>query len=208
MLILSHRGYWIDPKEKNQDVAFIRSFSLEFGTETDVRDCAGRLVISHDMPTGKERTLQDLLRLLNGKDLPLAINIKADGLAKPIKKIMTESDVRNWFVFDMSIPDTKSYFEENVPVFIRVSEFEVQPPWLDIAAGVWLDAFDSTWFDCKYVELLLAKGLQVCVVSPELHKREPQKTWDMVYPLRNQKGLMLCTDYPEKARMFFGETHD
>jgi hypothetical protein len=208
VLILSHRGYWIDPLEKNQEVAFNRSFNLGFGTETDVRDCAGKLVISHDMPTGKESTLHDFLRLLDGKDLPLAINIKADGLARSIKTIMSESHVTNWFVFDMSIPDTKSYFEINVPVFVRVSEFELQPPWLDIAAGVWLDAFDSTWFDHKYVEFLLGKGLQVCMVSPELHKRESQKTWDMIYPLRSRKGLMLCTDYPEKARMFFGEAHD
>lgn len=208
MLILSHRGYWIDPNEKNKEVAFSRSFRLGFGTETDIRDCAGSLVISHDMPTGEEETLQGFLKLLEGKDLPLAINVKADGLAGSIKKIMTEAQVKNWFVFDMSIPDTKSYFEENIPVFIRVSEFEVHPPWLDVAVGVWLDAFGSTWFDGKYVESLLGKGLQVCLVSPELHKRNPEKTWEMIHPLRNQKSLMICTDYPEKAKMFFGEAHD
>jgi hypothetical protein len=208
VLILSHRGYWISPIEKNKDVAFNRSFSLGFGTETDVRDCAGKLVISHDMPDGNEKTLEDFLKLLNGKELPLAINIKADGLAKVIKKIMDDSHVRDWFVFDMSIPDTKSYFDENIQVFIRVSEFEVQPPWLDIAAGVWLDAFDSTWFDIEYIQSLLNKGLKVCVVSPELHKRVPEKTWELIYPLRHQNNLMLCTDYPEKAKIFFGEIND
>ena len=65
MLILSHRGYWISPIEKNKDVAFNRSFSLGFGTETDVRDCAGKLVISHDMPDGNEKTLEEFLKLLN-----------------------------------------------------------------------------------------------------------------------------------------------
>ena len=208
MIILSHRGYWIDPEEKNKETAFRRSFSLGFGTETDVRDFTGKLVISHDMPTGGEVTLQEFLKFLEGKDLPLAINIKADGLARPIKKIMAEAHVKNWFVFDMSIPDTRSYFEENIPVFIRISEFELHPPWLDIAAGVWLDAFDSAWFDEKYVEYLLGKGLQVCLVSPELHKRDPEQTWKMIFPLRYQKNLMICTDYPEKAKRFFGEEHD
>ena len=39
MMILSHRGYW---KEKNLPIAFERSFSLGFGTETDYK---GELVI-------------------------------------------------------------------------------------------------------------------------------------------------------------------
>ena len=49
MIILSHRGYWKDVNEKNQQVSFERSFSLGFGTETDIRDYKGELVISHDI---------------------------------------------------------------------------------------------------------------------------------------------------------------
>jgi len=36
MQILSHRGYWKETKEKNQEVAFERSFSLGFGKENDI----------------------------------------------------------------------------------------------------------------------------------------------------------------------------
>ena len=50
MIILSHRGYWKSEKERNQEVAFHRSFDLGYGTETDIRDIQGKLVISHDMP--------------------------------------------------------------------------------------------------------------------------------------------------------------
>ncbi|HDG1702299.1 TPA: hypothetical protein PFE33_004667, partial [Kluyvera ascorbata] len=35
--------------EKNTQTAFERSFSLGFGTETDIRDFGGELVISHDI---------------------------------------------------------------------------------------------------------------------------------------------------------------
>lgn len=35
MIILSHRGYWKETHEKNLPIAFERSFSLGFGTETD-----------------------------------------------------------------------------------------------------------------------------------------------------------------------------
>ncbi len=52
MIILSHRGYWKSEEERNQEVAFHRSFDLGYGTETDIRDIQGKLVISHDMPQG------------------------------------------------------------------------------------------------------------------------------------------------------------
>ena len=53
MIIISHRGYWIQPAEKNTEEAFSRSFERGMGTETDVRDHRGELVISHDMPCRK-----------------------------------------------------------------------------------------------------------------------------------------------------------
>ena len=82
MRILSHRGFWLEPAEKNTMAAFRRSFELGFGTETDIRDSAGKLVISHDIPAGSEPTLVDVLDLMRatGCTGPLALNIKADGL--------------------------------------------------------------------------------------------------------------------------------
>ena len=50
MIVLSHRGYWKTPAEKNTAAAFRRSFDLGFGTETDVRDRGGELVIATTRP--------------------------------------------------------------------------------------------------------------------------------------------------------------
>ena len=88
MKILSHRGYWQKPEEKNKAIAFERSFTLGYGTETDIRDCRGELVISHDMPNGNEITLDAMLSLAakESKQLTLALNIKADGLAHALEK--------------------------------------------------------------------------------------------------------------------------
>ncbi len=208
MKILSHRGYWLQTTEKNTEEAFKRSFDLGFGTETDIRDLAGELVISHDMPLGNEKTLEAFLNLLQGKNLPLAINIKSDGLAKLLNKIMVKKEIKDWFVFDMSIPDTKLYIEEGIPVFIRASELEIQPPWLNLASGIWLDSFHSTWFNVVYLKSLFESVPKVCIVSPELHKRDYLDTWEMLLPLRKQSGLMLCTDHPEKAKIFFGANDD
>jgi hypothetical protein len=199
MKVLSHRGLWLQPGEKNADVAFERSFDAGFGTETDVRDRLGELVIAHDMPRGGESSFDAFLALLRGRDLPLAVNIKADGLARPVRDALQRRGVRDWFVFDMSVPDMREHLRLGSPVFARVSEVERQPPWLDLCAGVWLDAFDGDWFTAQDVEALLQAGKRVCVVSPELHGRDPGAIWHALRPLKQAAGLMLCTDRPHDA---------
>ena len=110
MHIISHRGYWQKSDEKNCGVAFRRSFDFNFGTETDIRDSNGQLVISHDMPTGNEMLLADLLKILDNRNLTLALNIKADGLATQLKKTMRAMALDSWFVFDISIPYIQLFF--------------------------------------------------------------------------------------------------
>ena len=203
MKILSHRGYWIEPVEKNSVTAFIRSFNLNFGTETDIRDRNGEIVISHDMPTNKSLLFNDFLKILDGKPLTIALNIKADGLAQKLKQIMHENSNVNWFVFDMSIPDMKSYLDLDMPTFTRLSDVEQTPIWIEHACGVWLDSFYNDWYDIEIVNKLLVAGKQVCIISPELHNRDYSLVWNMLYSLKECSGLMLCTDFPEKAQSFF-----
>ncbi|MCK5347159.1 MAG: hypothetical protein KAR20_27305, partial [Candidatus Heimdallarchaeota archaeon] len=108
MLILSHRGCWKRDEEKNMPSAFKRSFNLGFGTELDVRDYCGRLVISHDIPDSESMDFKTLLEVYCefDKGLSLAINIKADGLQKLLLDLLNEYQIENYFVFDMSVPDS------------------------------------------------------------------------------------------------------
>ncbi len=211
MKILSHRGYWKAIHEKNTAVAFVRSFALDFGTETDVRDLVGEVVISHDPPSAGAMPLAEFVALHGRHDrrLPLALNVKADGLADSIRNVV-EGRVDDWFVFDMSIPDTRQQLAAGNPVFVRMSEHEPVPPFLDRAAGVWLDGFERDWATTEDVRALLNRGLRVCVVSPELHGRAHEAMWRRLAPLSSAEGLMLCTDFPEVARAFFqgGEAED
>lgn len=203
MKILSHRGYWKETSEKNSITAFLRSFNLNFGTETDLRDQNGEIVISHNIPENDSLLFKDFLKALNDKPLTLALNVKADGLAKELKKILQGYPDLNYFFFDMSIPDMKSYLDLGISVFTRVSDVEQIPIWLEYSDGIWLDAFSHDWYDIKVIHKLLATGKQVCVVSPELHKRDYNEVWNMLYPLRTCAVLMLCTDFPEDAQSFF-----
>jgi glycerophosphoryl diester phosphodiesterase len=205
MEIISHRGYWHDAAEKNSSAAFKRSFSLGYGTETDVRDALGTLVISHDPPQGGELSLADLLTLAGPEQPLLAINIKADGLAQAVAAEMKLHGYINWFVFDMSIPDTRAQLAASNPTYVRMSELEQAPPFLAAAAGVWLDAFESDSWRIGALDTLLRQRLKVCVVSPELHRRAHLPFWRELKDsgLDRDDNACLCTDLPEEASAFF-----
>ncbi len=205
MIIISHRGYWNSAEEKNTEIAFSRSFELDFGTETDLRDSLGKLVISHDMPYGNEMSFEAFISLIGKSEKLLAINIKADGLAIPLCNAMKHHSRENWFVFDMSIPDTRAHLAAGNPVFARMSEVEKQIPWFEQVEGVWLDSFEDEWFDDLLIKDLIEQGKRVCIVSSELHGRNHEELWGKLLPLAKNNSLILCTDLPELARTFFLE---
>lgn len=208
MKILSHRGYWKTIEEKNSLVAFERSFELGFGTETDVRDHNGTLVISHDIPRGGEILFGDFLDIAasysdSANPITLALNIKADGLSEKVAASLKNYQQLDCFVFDMSIPDMRSYFSENVAVFTRMSEVETIPVWLEKTSGIWLDSFDHDWFGVDELKVILESKKRVCIVSSELHQRTHLPLWSVLKACSQDDRLMLCTDFPEDAQRFF-----
>lgn len=200
--IIAHRGLWLTPEEKNTRAALARAFDRGFGVETDLRDCMGEIVISHNMPTGGEMTFAELLRLLDGRDLTLALNIKADGMAEPVLDLLRKYRHSNYFTFDMSLPDARCQLQLGLRCFTGLSDLLPQPPLFEHAAGVWLDCFDSDWYDAAVINGLLQQGKQVCAVSPDLHQRPYKKLWEKCRAVASS-GFMLCTDHPQEAEEFF-----
>ena len=204
MKIIAHRGFWVSESEKNSKIAFDRAFDQNLGIETDVRQYNNHLIISHGPVCDLKLTLKIALSSWNGSQL-LALNVKEDGLAISIKELMAAYSQENWFVFDMSIPDARDQLKAGNPIFVRMSEFEREPAWLNHAKGVWLDNFESIWFGIDTLLAILEQNKKVCIVSPELHGRDYQPLWDMIKPLAKDNNLILCTDFPGKALSFFGE---
>jgi hypothetical protein len=208
MIILSHRGYWKTAEEKNTPEAFHRSFSLGFGTETDIRDYNGDLVISHDIPDAGCIKLGDFFKIYcqYDKSLPLALNIKADGLQRLLGAYLKEYGITNYFLFDMSIPDHLQYVKTDIITFTRQSEYERECALYDESAGVWLDEFKGHWIDEAIIAQHQLNNKQVCIVSPDLHKRNYIPEWQHYKNMGEQlHTIMLCTDYPEEAKIFFHE---
>ncbi len=210
MLVLSHRGYWKKAEEKNTPVAFSRSFSLGFGTELDVRDYRGNLVVSHDIPDAMSMDLREFFVNYSKYDLNLclAINVKADGLQSLLLNVLNEYQIENYFVFDMSVPDAMLYLDHQLKVFTRESEFEVEPSFYELADGVWMDEFRAPWITPQKIKHHLNNGKKVCIVSPELHQMDHLSRWkDYKSMSRNlaKSEIMICTDFPEEARRYFSD---
>jgi len=210
MQLLSHRGYWKTSAEKNTALAFRRSFRLGYGTETDVRDRNGTLVIAHDPATAADMPFETFLDLYraDGDGLPLALNVKADGLQTLLHEALQAASVTNAFVFDMAVPDAIGYQRAGMPFFTRLSDVETVPPLLAPAHGVWLDSFGpEDWITATTIAPLLDSGKAVCIVSPELHKRPHLPFWERLgnFACTANAQLLLCTDFPEAATAFFGK---
>lgn len=210
MEIISHRGYWKTLDEKNSITALYRSFRLGYGTETDLRDLNGELVISHDPPLASDTLVgfDDFLKLLNSisPTLPIALNIKSDGIHKLAKDILDKfPEISNYYFFDMSVPDTINYRNLNLPFFTRLSEYETVLAFEEDAEGVWLDGFNSVWYKPESIHALLGGGKKVFIVSEDLHGRNRVPHWQLLkdWGISNCDNVFLCTDYPEEATEFF-----
>ncbi len=209
MKILAHRGFWRDEKERNTLDAIKRAFDSGFGIETDLRDACGRIVISHDCPRGDEISFDDVLDTLGGRELILALNIKADGMSEMIRKSLADHALDDYFTFDMSVPEMMVQKSAGLRYFSNLSDIAPCPVLKDGAAGIWLDSFGALWYGREQLEetvlALLDEGKSICVVSEELHHRDPAHQWQLLKGLaaHRDERLLLCTDRPEEARRYF-----
>tara|TARA_B110000977_G_C10905473_1_gene427047 strand:- start:197 stop:844 length:648 start_codon:yes stop_codon:yes gene_type:complete len=210
MQIISHRGLWKDSSDKNKLQSLKKSFDFGFGVETDIRDFNGELVICHDIPDGYKKEIirvEELFKIYksNHNKFSLALNIKSDGLQENLSTLLKQYDIKNYFFFDMSIPDSINYIKKDLNVFLRQSEFEKEVPFYNDIKGIWLDCFESIWYDRELIEKHLVNGKIICLVSEELHGRLHQPLWEKIksWKFNLNDNIILCTDYPELANKFF-----
>lgn len=212
--ILAHRGLWDVAGEKNSSGALFKALDFGFGIETDVRDLNGKLVISHDIPVCEsELSLENLFEYYasNGHIGTLALNIKSDGLQQEIKKLLKKYAIKNYFVFDMSIPDTLGYLSQDIRTYIRCSELEDCRPLIARAHGVWLDELTAEWIDVTTLTKLGEYLSPICIVSSELHGRTYTELWRNIKEALDKSvcnsRLMICTDLPDDARKYFNDNN-
>ena len=210
MRILAHRGYWNKNISNNSPSAIRSALERGYGFETDIRDFDGRLVVSHDMANSLSQNVKEVFEWLYefSDRYTFAINIKSDGLNKKLKYLIDKYNIQNYFTFDMSVPQMIDYKESRIRFFTRQSEVEPEPCMYSDADGVWIDGFWSNdWITEALLNKHIENGKEICLVSPELHKRDNYVLfWDRIkkYNIDLEK-IMICTDYPDEANEYLNE---
>lgn len=203
--LLAHRGLWRAKHEQNTPATLRQALESGYGLETDIRDCNGALVVSHDCPRETAPLLSsvwDIWKALASGDRPLALNVKADGMAPQFVDLVRGLPSEAVFFFDMSVPDMRPYLKLGLPIFTRHSDVEPQPAYYAQAHGVWLDALDGPWSMKDAIHRHLGQGKAVAVVSEELHGRPETAQWEMLRAFRDDRRVLLCTDRPRDFREF------
>lgn len=207
--ILAHRGFWHNEDEKNTKDALFNALADGYGIETDIRDADQNIVISHDAPIGNDKFyLEELLEFYykekcTGK---IALNVKSDGLIKFFLKIFENKliNIKNIFFFDMSIPDQYLYMKAGLPYYERLSEYEKLPSMIEDSSGFWVDNFGN---NLEQIDQCLnyINEKSVCIVSPELHKRDKDEIWKKIRLnyIHKSKNFLICTDMPSEAYNYF-----
>ena len=208
---IAHRGYWVEKSYQNTMNSFELAIDKGYGIETDLRDLAGKIVISHDPPahTSANRVyFEDLLTYYVKKNssVTLALNIKTDGISSWVKDLLLKYNINNYFIFDCSIPELLRYRKAGLNYYSRESDIEPMPSLYEHAQGIWLDQFATLWFKEIDIRKHLENGKKVCIVSSDLHDRDYKECWGMLKALKDSfKQMCLCTDFPDQAKEFFSE---
>lgn len=205
--IIAHRGFWKKADEMNSLAAFERALLNGYGVETDIRDYAGKLVISHNIASVNSIEFKRFIELYSQmeSDEPLAINIKADGIQELLYEILKENKIENYFVFDMSVPEQIIYLKRGFKTFTRMSDFEPCPVLEEQSLGVWMDEWEQAWINLSAIKKYRQKKKLVSIISSEIHDRNNQKLWRQLKEVKYDEGIMLCTDIPDIASGYFNE---
>lgn len=205
--ILAHRGYWNKEISKNSSTALKQAIDHGYGFESDIRDYAGKLVISHNPANENNQDAAEIFHWLAEQQdrFCFAINIKADGLGELLLEQIEKNQIKNYFAFDMSVPQMVEYDNLGLKYFTRQSEIETIPVMYEKASGIWLDGFWGTdWITEELLNRHIECNKKICIVSPELHKREFKIFWNRLKEFRTDfSQILLCTDYPVEAKDIF-----
>jgi hypothetical protein len=191
--IFAHRGFWSTGIVANSSEAFLRAAEYGFGIETDLRNDDRGVWVAHDPADLKDRIEASLTLNLG---VPVALNIKSDGLGsfglEHLPKILASGS----FFFDGSLPQMLDFRRKNIPHALRISEYEMSLPWTP--DYIWLDCFEGDWWISDLNIFEIFPNPNFVVVSSELHNRNPNFMWDAIYQLDAaiRDRIMVCTDRP------------
>ena len=190
MLIIKHRINTIED---------LNSTSNNHGVEFDLHSYSDELVVHHD-PFVDATKFDDWLN--HYKHSYMFANIKEEGIENSLIKKVINKGIDNYLLFDLSFPSIIKLSNNGfTKIALRISKYESINTAFNLKGKIdwiWLDMFDDiipiSGYDFKELQ---DSGMNICIVSPELHGRDKSSLHKVKSLLHdaNIKPNAVCTKY-------------
>jgi hypothetical protein len=182
-------------------IELLKKTPTNLGVEIDIRSNRNELYLHHD-PFTKGELFEEWVK--HFKHGILILNVKEEGLEKPILKLMQKYKISDYFFLDQSFPFLRNTsIKGESRCAVRVSEYENITTALSLKGmidWVWVDYFTTFPLNYEDFKQLKAAEFKLCLVSPEL---QGFNDFSYVEKFRNRidsfgiKGDAVCTKYPD-----------
>ncbi len=151
----------------------LKKIPSQYGVELDLRDNGNRLILQHDPFTDGEEFEEFLKHYHHGL---MILNIKSERIENRVLELIKKYKVRDYFFLDSSFPMIFLLSNQGEKkIALRFSELEGLDTILSMKGRidwVWVDCFTKLPIDKESFRILKEAGFKLCLVSPELQKRE------------------------------------
>lgn len=203
MNIICHRGQWEKKVHQNSLKACLKGIEGHQGIEIDLKNLNGDIVLSHDPLKMNQKAIKLETLFKKCPKTFFALNIKEDGLAPTLKKLLKKYKIKNYMCFDLSRPEELNYQALKLAVFKRFGDKDPKPA--NLESGLVVDIFDQACLPDIFRTLKRSSSGPLFFISPELHGQPELAFWNKLKDLsqKTSQKLYLCTDFPDEALIFF-----
>jgi hypothetical protein len=190
MIIIKHRV------NNSKD---LKKLNNNFGVEIDLRSSNKKIYLHHD-PYVKGELFSKWIKHYNHK--LIVLNVKEEGLEDKILRILKKNKIKKFFFHDQTFSSILKNMHRT-KVSVRSSEYEglkkinilfKRIKWL------WVDNFKKISLEKKFYLFLKKKKVKICIVSPELVKKERLKEIGKIILKLKKNNLKIdavCTKKPD-----------
>lgn len=182
---------------RRNTIAELKATPSCYGVEVDIRSIGDRLVTQHD-PFLVGELFEDWLSAY--RHGTIILNVKEEGLEERLIHLMKLKRIENYFFLDQSFPFLVKWSNAGErKCAVRVSEFESIESALSLAGKVnwvWVDCFSYFPLNEQDAKRLKNVGFKLCIVSPELHGRNPEIEIPELAVLMKERNIVpdaVCT---------------
>jgi hypothetical protein len=159
-------------KHRVNTVADLVSTPRAYGIETDIRPYGNRLVLHHE-PFEDGDDFEEFIR--NYKHGTFIANVKSEGIERKVIDTIEKAGISDYFLLDVTFPYMVKYINKGFKkLATRFSEYEDIQTSLNLAGKVdwaFIDNLTHLPVENNAFERL-AEHFKICIVSPELLKRD------------------------------------